>query len=186
MTRRPLPTTPIRAILPPSAPALVALALVTPLPVTAQTDLCLEAERFVREVRDMAAVSEPDTIDDWRTGKMVPGCRVTAAGASRLPASEIVKEFYVEVEEAGWTRTPDPRDAPNEASLRYRMAGADCLFNYYDSSMTLATEAEYVVSEAVPMQPGESLYHFLVLCTPAAPAAPRGDDPAGLGRAPGR
>lgn len=150
------------------------LALAAPGPASGQTELCLEAERFVREVMEMAAVSEPDTIDDWRTKRMVPGCRVTAAGASRLPPSAIVEEFYAAVEEAGWTRTPDPRDAPNEASLRYRRAGADCLFNYYDSSMTLATEAELVVSEALPMQPGESLYHFLVLCTPAAPAAPRG------------
>lgn len=140
-----------------------------------QTDLCLEAERFVRDVMDMVALVEPDTIDDWRTQKMVPGCRVTAAGATRLSASGIVEAFYAKVEEEGWTRTPDPRDAPNEASLRYRRSGADCLFNYYDSSMTLATEAELVVSEGVPLRPGQTLYNFLVMCTPAAPAAPRGD-----------
>lgn len=142
--------------------------------VAAQTEICLEAERFVREVMGMVAVSEPDTIDDWRTRKMVPGCRVTAAGATRLSASGIVQEFYAKVKEEGWTRTPDPRDAPNEASLRYRRSGADCLFNYYDDSMTLATDAEAVVSEAVPRQPDESLYNFLVMCVPAAPAAPRG------------
>jgi hypothetical protein len=167
------------ARLPRLAPLTIAftalLACTTSDPAAAQTDLCLEAERFMRDVTDMATMTEPDTIDDWRTRRMVPGCRVTAAGASRLPASEIVEEFYAAVEEAGWTRTPDPRDAPHEASLRYRLAGADCLFNYYDASMTLATDAELVVSEAVPLQPGESLYNFLVLCTPAAPAAPRGE-----------
>ncbi len=154
----------------------LAVALLLPLPggAAAQTELCLEAERFVRDVMEMVALSEPDTIDDWRTRRMVPGCRVTAAGATRLSGADLVEEFYARVEEAGWTRTPDPRDAPNEASLRYRRSGADCLFNYYDSSMTLATEAELVVSEGVPRQPGETLYHFLVLCTPAAEAAPRG------------
>lgn len=148
--------------------------LATPRPAASQTELCLEAERFVRDVMDMVALSEPDTIDDWRTRKMVPGCRVTAAGSTRLSAAEIVEEFYAKVEEEGWTRTPDPRDAPHEASLRFRRDGADCLFNYYDNSMTLATEAELVVSEGVPRQPGESLYNFLVMCIPAAAAVPRG------------
>jgi len=153
---------------------LTALILGTPTRGGAQVDLCLEAERFAREVMEMAALSEPDTIDDWRTRKMVPGCRVTAAGGTRLESSETVELFYEKLREAGWVRTPDPRDAPNEASLRFRRSGADCLFNFYDSSMTLATEAELVVSDAVPLQSGESLYNFLVLCTPAMPAAPRG------------
>lgn len=153
---------------------LVGTLLGAPTVAAGQTELCLDAERFVRDVMGMVAMSEPDTIDDWRTRRMVPGCRVTAAGATRLSPSAIVQEFYAKVDEEGWTRTPDPRDAPNEASLRYRRSGADCLFNYYGDSMTLATEAEAVVSEAVPRQPGESLYNFLVMCVPAAPAAPRG------------
>lgn len=153
-----------------SAVALLAL----PAEAEAQTELCLEAERFVRDVMGMVALSEPDTIDDWRTRKMVPGCRVTAAGATRVSGADLIEEFYARVEEAGWTRTPDPRDAPNEASLRYRRSGADCLFNYYDNTTTLGTEAELVVSEGVPRQPGESLYNFLVMCVPAAEAAPRG------------
>lgn len=157
------------------ASALAAVALVVaPARAASQTELCLEAERFVRDVMDMTALAEPDTIDDWRTRKMLPGCRVTAAGASRRSASEIVRAFYAQVEAEGWTRTPDPRDAPNEASMRYRRSGADCLFNYYGSSTTLATEAELVVSEAVPLQPGERLYNVLVMCVPAAEAAPRG------------
>ena len=160
-----------------AAVAIAGLLLAAPGRVTGQTELCLEAERFVRDVMDMVALAEPDTIDDWRTRKMVPGCRVTAAGATRMAGAEIVEEFYARVEEEGWTRTPDPRDAPHEASLRYRHSGADCLFNYYDNSTTLATEAELVVSEAVPRQPGESLYNFLVMCIPASQAAPRGNDP---------
>jgi hypothetical protein len=140
----------------------------------AQVALCEGAERFVREAIGMAAVAEPDTIDDWRTQAMVPGCRVTAAGATRRSASEDARLFYEVLRESGWARTPDPRDAPNEGSLRYRRDGADCLFNYYDSSSSLNTEAELMVSDAVPRRPGERLFNFLVLCTPEAPAAPRG------------
>jgi len=150
-----------------------------PTPADGQADLCLEAERFLRDSVGMVTLTEPDTIDDWRTRAMVPGCRVTAAGATVRSSAEAVEDFYARVDDAGWTRTPDPRDAPNEASLRYRKSGADCLFNFYDRSTTLATEAELVVSEAVPVKRGETLYNFLVLCTPAAPAAPR--DPSGRG-----
>lgn len=161
----------------PALPASIltaALLLAVPAGAEAQTELCLEAERLMRDVMGMVSLSEPDTIDDWRTRKMVPGCRVTAAGATRLSGADLVEAFYARVEEEGWTRTPDPRDAPHEASLRYRRSGADCLFNYFDNTTTLGTEAELVVSEAVPRQPGETLYNFLVMCVPAAQAAPRG------------
>ncbi len=154
--------------------ALVPAAL-RPAEAAAQdTSLCTGAERFLVETMGMVAVSEPDTIDDWRTRSMVPGCRVTAAGASWQPSSDIVRDFYHVLDESDWVRTPDPRDAPNEASLRYRRDGADCLFNFYGSSMALNTEAEMYVSDAVHKAPGEELYNFLVLCTPAMPAAPRG------------
>ena len=122
----------------------------------------------------MIALSESDTIDDWRTHAKVPGCRVTAAGSSSLESAEVARSFYQIIAESGWSRTPDPRDAPNEASLRFRRDSVDCLFNYYDSSMSLGTEAEMIVSDAVYVEEGESLYNFLVLCMPAAPAAPRG------------
>ena len=143
-------------------------------PTAAQAELCEGAERFMREVMGMVAVAEPDTIDDWRTRRMVPGCRVTAAGASSMPSVDIAGGFYEVIAESGWVRTPDPRDAPNEASLRFRRDRVDCLFNYYDSSMSLNTDAEMMVSDAVYVGRGEKLYNFLVLCTPAAPAAPRG------------
>lgn len=147
-------------------------------PASAQNlDLCLEAERFVRDVMGMVSLAEPDTIDDWRTKAMVPGCRVTAAGASTRPSSEVARGFYEVLAESGWVRSPDPRDAPAEASLRYRRHGADCLFNFYDQSTSLNTEAELDVTDAVFIGRGERLFNFLVLCTPAAPAAPRGSDP---------
>lgn len=153
----------------------VSLALVlAPGSIQAQVELCEEASRFVREVVGMAAVVEPDTIDDWRTRAMVPGCRVTAAGATRRSPADQARLFYEQVVDAGWARTPDPRDAPNEASLRYRRAGADCLFNFYTGDMSLNTEAEMTVMDAVPRRPGETIYNFLVMCTPEAPAAPRG------------
>lgn len=152
---------------------LLSGALLGPRTAAAQVELCAGAERFVVEVVGMVAVSEPDTIDDWRTGAMVPGCRVTAAGATRRSDAVEARTFYERVREAGWVRTPDPRDAPNEASLRFRRDGADCLFSYYTPASPLNTEAELEVGDAVSPRPGERMFNFLVMCTPAAPAAPR-------------
>ena len=154
--------------------AALAALLAAPAGASAQVELCEQAERFLVESIGMIAVSEPDTIDDWRTRAMVPGCRVTAAAASSLEAAEIARGFYDVLNASEWVRTPDPRDAPNEASLRFRRDGADCLFNFYTSTMSLNTEAEMFVTDAVHRGPGEDVYNFLVLCTPAAPAAPRG------------
>lgn len=160
------------------APALLAIALsvlaVDADHVQAQVELCVEAERFVRDVVGMVALSEPDTIDDWRTKAMVPGCRVTAVSTTRRTDAAEARGFYELVRASGWIRTPDPRDAPNEASLRFRRDGADCLFNYYTPAAPLNTEAELTVLDAVQRRPGERLFNMLVMCTPAAPAAPRG------------
>ena len=155
-------------------PLIFLVFAILPSSAASQVALCEGAERFVRETIGMVAISEPDTIDDWRTQAMVPGCRVTAAGSSNQPTAEIARSFYEIIAESDWTRTPDPRDSPNEASLRFRRDGADCLFNFYDSSMSLNTDAEMTVSDAVFLGAGQKLYNFLVLCTPAAPAAPRG------------
>lgn len=149
-----------------------ALALASP--AAGQLELCTEAERFLRDTMNMQALSEPDTIDDWRTRKMVPGCRVTAAGGTTRSSADVARGFFDVLAEAGWSRTPDPYDAPNEASLRYRRFGADCLFSFYDRMSSLNTEAEFDVSDAVELEPGEHFFHFLVMCTPAAPAAIRG------------
>jgi len=101
---------------------------------------------------------------------------VTAAGATRRTDAVEAREFYEQIRQvdSGWERTPDPRDAPNEASLRFRRDGADCLFNYYTLASPLNTEAELSVTDAVHLDLGERIYNFLVMCTPAAPAAPRG------------
>lgn len=162
------------------AQALVATAAwILPSAAAAQVELCNEAERFVVDEIGMVAVSEPDTIDDWRTKAMVPGCRVTAAGVTRRGPGAEATRFYERVREAGWLRTPDPRDAPNEASLRFRRNDVDCLFNFYTSTSALNTDAEWEVNDAVVPGPGERRFNFLVMCTPAAPAAPRGGAPAG-------
>lgn len=150
--------------------SLVAL-LAGPAAARAQVDLCVEAERFVRDAMGMQALAEPDTIDDWRTQARVAGCRVTAAGAAAGTSREVARGFFQALEASEWTRTPDPRDAPNEASLRYRRLGADCLFSYYDRMSALGTEAEFTVSDAVELAPGQQLFHVLILCVPAAPAA---------------
>ncbi len=155
-------------------PLALSAALLVPDRAVAQVELCAEAERFVVDVIGMVAVTEPDTIDDWRTRAMVPGCRVTAAAMTRRSDVEAARDFYERLRSSGWVRTPEPRDAPNEASLRFRRDGADCLFNFYSSDTALNTEAELTVIEALERRPGQRLYNFLVMCTPAAPAAPRG------------
>jgi len=153
--------------------ALAALAC-SPKPGAGQVDLCMEAERFLRDAMGMQTLSEPDTIDDWRTQAMVPGCRITAAGGTTRTSADVARGFFEVLPDSGWSRTPDPRDAPNEASLRYRRLGADCLFSFYDRTTSLNTEAEFAVTDAVDLQPGEHFFNFLVMCTPEAPAAPRG------------
>ncbi|HBU57205.1 MAG TPA: hypothetical protein DEB33_05575, partial [Gemmatimonadetes bacterium] len=101
-------------------------------PLAGQEALCEGAERFLQETMFMIALSESDTIDDWRTQAKVPGCRVTAAGSSSLPSAEVARGFYQIIAESGWSRTPDPRDAPNEASLRFCRGSGGCFFKYYD------------------------------------------------------
>ena len=137
----------------------------------AQEEHCREAHRFLVEEVGMVAVTEGDTIDDWRTDQMVPGCRVTAAGLTENTDRTEATLFYEKVRAAGWTRTPDPQDAPNEASLRFRKDGSDCLFNYYTAGL-LGTDAEAIVDEAVIPVRGQSRYNFLVMCMPAMESAP--------------
>ncbi len=138
---------------------------------SAQVELCRDAERFLEEEMEMVALTEPDTIDDWRTQSMVPGCRITAAGRTSGSFEQAARFFFDRVRAAGWARTPNPRDAPNEASLRFRMNGADCLFSFYTGGI-LGTEAEGTVDDAVVPAPGERRYNFLVMCTPEMDAAP--------------
>ena len=119
----------------------------------------------------MAAVTEPDVWDDWRTDQEVPGCRVTAAGLTpnTLPTESGL--FFEKVVAAGWTRTPDPQDAPNESSLRYRKDGSDCLFNFYGVGM-LGTEAEGIVSDARVPTTELDRYYVMAMCMPAMESAP--------------
>lgn len=140
----------------------------------AQEELhCREAHRFLVEDAGMAAVTDPDVFDDWRTDQEVPGCRVTAAGLTpNTPATESGL-FFEKVQAAGWTRTPDPQDAPNESSLRFRKDGSDCLFNFYVVGM-LGTEAEGIVSEERVPTPELDRYYVLAMCMPAMESAPRG------------
>ncbi len=120
----------------------------------------------------MIARIDPDTVDDWRTHKRLAGCRVTAVGATTIGVGEEAKRFYERLRAAGWTRTPDPRDAPHEASLRFRLRETDCVFNIY-AEATLGTDAESIVNDSLHTRPGETRYQLLVLCMPALPADPR-------------
>lgn len=155
-------------------PSATLLAIVlSPFALGAQpTRHCVDAHQFLTTNRGMAAEVERDTVDDWRTGQRVVGCRVTAAGLTRDGVKRAAELLYERLRTNGWTRTPDPRDAPNEASLRFRKAGSDCLFNVYSDGL-LMTEAEGRVSEARIPGPGEERFGVLAMCMPAMPAKPR-------------
>ena len=134
---------------------------------------CIPVEQFLVGDLGMRAEIDPDTIDDWRTQRHLPGCRVTAAGVTQLSMEAEAARFYERLQAAGWSRTPDPRDAPAESSLRFRTGETDCLFNFYEG-LLLFTEAELEVSTAMAPRPGEARYNVFVMCKPAMDAAPRG------------
>ena len=154
--------------------AIAGLALLAPRAVAAQTEAyCVEAQRFLVESRGMSAMTEAATIDDWRTGRRIAGCHVTAAAVTTRAPKEEAEQFFEAIRAAGWTRTPDPKDSPGEASLRFRKDRVDCLFSFYTRGM-LGTEAERTVSLARVPGPVQQRYHFLVMCMPAIdlPRAP--------------
>ena len=133
---------------------------------------CGALNRFLVETMGMEAETSPDTVNDaWRTRKILPGCRVTAAGSAlREVPGEENEVFYLSLLAAGWTRTPDPHDRPHEAAIRLRFEGTDCFFTPYQG-IRLGTEAEMRVNTAFKTRPGEDRYNFLAQCVEALPAA---------------
>ncbi len=151
--------------------ALALLFLAGTAPPAPQASRCAEAARFATSI-SLRAIVDPDTLDDWRTRQRTPGCRVTAAGLTDIGVAREAVRFYERIRAAGWVRTPDPMDSPNESSLRFRRDAVDCLFNVYAGAL-LNTDAEITVSTAFTPRPGEQVYNVLALCVPARPAAPR-------------
>ena len=150
----------------------LALALLSAHPAPADTNLCSAAAKFLRTGLHMQAIVDRDTVDDWRTGKKTPGCRITAAGGTDIGVNKEAVRFYERVRAAGWTRTPDPIDAPNEGALRFRWESADCLYHLNREAL-LNTVSESRVLDALRLATGEEAYHVFVQCVPAAPAKPR-------------
>ena len=136
------------------------------------TSWCADAARHLREVQRMEVEVVADSLNDWRTRQRVPSCSITAAGATRESVQREATLLYERLRDAGWSRTPDPRDAPREASLRYRHGDADCLFNVNREAL-LFTDAETAVLERLRVAPGETRYHVFVMCVAAQAAAPR-------------
>ena len=149
--------------------ALLALMVA---PRVADTSHCEVAARFLRDERHMVVEVEIDTIDDWRTQKRVPGCRITAAGGTELGVGPEAVRFYELLRAAKWVRTPEPRDSPNEGSLRFRWEQADCLFNI-NAEALLGTDAEARVNDRLRLPAGQTRYQMFVMCMPAMAAAPR-------------
>ena len=135
--------------------------------------LCSEAHRHLMDVAGMATVMDVDTIDDWRTDRVTVGCRVTAAGLTDRPLRSTASSFFEQLAEAEWVRTPEPEDAPGEASLRFRKGVADCLFSFYSGGL-LGTDAEFEVDDLRIPGLGESRFNFLVQCVPVSAKGPGG------------
>src|SRR4051812_43718432 len=72
---------------------------------------CEPVQKFLAQDFGMVAETERDTMDDWRTHKKLPGCKVTAAGGTSLGMADAAGLLYDQLMAAGWTRTPDPADA---------------------------------------------------------------------------
>jgi hypothetical protein len=135
---------------------------------------CAPLERVMRDDLAMIAETSPDSMDDWRTKMRLPACRVTAAGSAVTGApGEENNIFYEALRIAGWSRTPDPNDRPQDAALRLRYEGADCFFTPY-VGIRLFTEAEFRVNNTYKGEPNETRYNYLAVCVEALPAAEPG------------
>ena len=137
-----------------------------------QLGRCQPAFRLLTQQLGMAAEISVDTVSDWRTHLQLPGCRITAAGSiAPGPEDYQAESFFNSVRAAGWTRTPDPRDMPNESAIRFRMNDVDCFFNRYLGIMIGSTE-EMRVNAAYRGRAGDSRFNVMVQCVEALPAAP--------------
>jgi hypothetical protein len=150
-----------------SSTAFAATALADTTAVRARCD---GAVAFLRDVQHMEVEVTLDSLDDWRTRRRLPTCHVTAAGGTTAGVQREATALYERLAANGWTRTPEPRDSPREASLRYRKDGADCLFNVNREAM-LFTDAETAVLERLRTAPGAVRYHVFVMCVEALPAS---------------
>ena len=132
---------------------------------------CEPVHSFLTQDFGMVAEISRDTIDDWRTHKILPGCRVTAAGGAAFGIGEQATLMYRQLMAAGWKRSPEPRDAPAESALRFRLADTDCFFSPY-SGIAIGTEAERRVSQAFKRNSEDAPFNVLVQCVQAMDAAP--------------
>ena len=134
---------------------------------------CEPVQTFLTQNFGMVAEAERDTVDDWRTHKLTPGCRVTAAGGTSLGMTDTAELIYDQLMASGWTRTPDPRDAPAESALRLRWKETDCFFSVYTmATMAIGTETERRVTKAFVPNSQDARYNVFVQCVPAMAAAP--------------
>ena len=141
--------------------------------VGAQTNqLCEPAREFLVDGFAMLAEVEPDTVADARTGQVLAGCRITAAGGTALSPGETAALLYEQLEATGWTHTPDPRDVPARGARRMRSGGVDCLFAMYKAvTETIGSEAQLRVNRAFHPYGQDEKFNVIAQCVPALAAA---------------
>lgn len=127
---------------------------------------CETVHRLLTEDMGMVAESSPDTVQNWQTNQILPGCRVTAAGSATTKAGDEGEALYARLLTVGWKRKPGPRYATNGPALRFRLDETDCFFSIY-TGMMVGTQAEMRVNVAFKSRPGEDRYNVLVQCVPA-------------------
>lgn len=137
---------------------------------------CAGARDYLGDRLGNPTLVDPDTIQDWRTRQSFFGCRVYAAASTAASMSATAQQFYEALVASGWIRTPDARDMPNEAAIRLRKDGMDCLYHVYNGPL-LNTPSEQQVIQSVDLGPDDQLFNILAQCMPAMDAAP--DEEAG-------
>jgi hypothetical protein len=121
----------------------------------------------------MAVEAEPETMDDARTARTLPGCRITAAGGTGVDMVATAELLYDQLGAIGWTHTPDPRDVPSKHILRLRRDGSDCLFGVYTLiEGSAATAAQRRVNQAFKPVAQDERYNVIATCVPALETSP--------------
>lgn len=152
--------------------AVLLAGAVLPARTAGQAPPCDPLRRDLVDDFGMAVEAEPASINDARTGRMLAGCRITAAGGTSSTPAQTADLLYDQMTASGWARTPDPRDVPTQHILRLRRDGVDCLFGVYTSIApeSIVSDAQRRVNRAFVPTGQDELFNVIATCVPALEA----------------